>query len=135
MEIRNCPSCGKIFAYTLRNLCPECIKEDELSFNKVRDYIHENPNANLEEVAEAAEVTTKKVLEYLKEGRLMLKSSSGAMLQCEVCSEPILSGRLCEKCSREFKKGMWAGPREKRLDRGSTKAKVHLSKLIRDDRR
>ncbi|WP_245984897.1 hypothetical protein [Biomaibacter acetigenes] len=52
MELRNCPVCGKLFVYTVRNLCPECAKKDEENFEKVRQYLYDVPQATLEEIAE-----------------------------------------------------------------------------------
>lgn len=109
MDLRNCPKCGKLFVYRHRNLCPECLKKDEKAFDRVREFLNDNPHASLEEVSNATEVSTKNVLEYLKEGRLMLRNDNvNILLNCEICKEPILSGRLCEKCSNKFKKRVCA---------------------------
>lgn len=135
MDLRNCPECGKLFVYNHRNLCPECLKKDEEDFERVRDFINNNPRATLEEVSEATEVSTKNILEYLKEGRLMLRSNNvNILLNCEICGEPILSGRICEKCSSKFRRELISHKKSSFIDK-DMKGKIHLSKLSRDDRR
>lgn len=132
MDLRNCPSCGKLFVYTVRNLCPNCIKEDEHDFNKVRDYLYDNPEATIEDVTAETGVDSKKVLEYLKEGRLMLKSNNPNLLTCESCNEPILTGKFCDKCAADMKRQFSATLFPKNED---MKGKLHLSKYQRDQKR
>ena len=42
MDIRNCKSCGALFNYTGRNICPACVKKLEAKFEQVKKYIREN---------------------------------------------------------------------------------------------
>ena len=135
MKLRNCPQCGKLFVYNHRSLCPECLKKDEEGFDKVRDFIHNNPQASLEDVSKATEVSTKNILEYLKEGRLMLRNNNvNILLNCELCGEPILSGRICEKCGGKFKSELTSREKSMFVDE-DMRGKIHLSKFSRDERR
>lgn len=59
MNLRNCPQCGKLFVYNIRNLCPECIKKDEKDFGCVRDYLYNHPRATIEEISEETGVSYK----------------------------------------------------------------------------
>ncbi|HHY71384.1 MAG TPA: MerR family transcriptional regulator, partial [Thermoanaerobacterales bacterium] len=129
------PQCGKLFVYSHRNLCPECLKKDEQEFDLVRDFLYDNPQASLEEISEATGISTKNILEYLKEGRLMLRNDNvNILLSCELCGEPILSGRMCEKCSGKFKRE-WTSHKKSMFIDEDMKGKIHLSKLSRDERR
>ena len=135
MELRNCPECGKLFVYVHRNLCPDCLKKDEEDFGKVREYINNNPRATIEEVAENTEVSVKQILEYLKEGRLILQSNNvNITLNCEMCREPILTGRLCSKCSDKLKRNFIRRKPSMYLDE-DMKGKIHLSKYSKEERR
>jgi flagellar operon protein (TIGR03826 family) len=129
MELRNCPVCGKLFVYTVRNLCPECAKKDEENFEKVRQYLYDVPQATLEEIAEKTGVPAKNVLEYLKEGRLMLKKSNLNILSCEMCGSPILTGRYCEKCAKEMKEKMDSLKHRAIGVNEDMRGTLHLSKL------
>lgn len=129
MELRNCPVCGKLFVYTVRNMCPQCAKKDEENFEKVRQYLYDVPQATLEEITEKTGVPAKNVLEYLKEGRLMLKKSNRNILSCERCGAPILTGRYCDKCAGEIKKQMDQLKSKAIGINEDMRGKLHLSKL------
>lgn len=134
MELRNCPVCGKVFLYTTRNLCPECAAKEEEDFKKVRDYLYEVPAATMDEISEKTGVPVKKILDFMKEGRLILKKNNiNILLKCERCGEPILTGRYCDKCVEEMKKGFGLrvdNPLEKRSD---MKGKIHITRYRRDE--
>lgn len=96
----NCPRCGKVFVYVSKRLCPECLAKEEEEFRKVKDYLWEHPDSTIEKVSEATGVSTKKILEFLREGRLMLTSNNpNIILKCERCGAPINTGRFCAECS------------------------------------
>lgn len=134
MELRNCPICGKLFVYTVKNMCPECAKEDEANFEKVRSYLSEKPIATLEEVSENTGVPAKNILEYLKAGRLILKKSNMGILSCEMCGAPILTGRYCDKCAREMKKKMDRITSEAIGINEDMRGTLHLSKLKKHEK-
>jgi len=132
VELRNCPECGKVFVYVTRNLCPECAAKEEELFRKVKDYLYEVPGATMEEIYEKTGVPPKKILEFLREGRLILKKENvNLILHCEMCGQPILTGRLCDKCSREMKRkfGVEKVPIHPKED---MKGKIHLSRYQDD---
>lgn len=102
MNVRNCPRCGKIFVPNFSNVCGTCQKEEEGEFTKVKDYLYQNPGASIQEVSEATEVPTERILKYLREGRLQLTSHDNLILSCESCDKPILTGRFCESCTSKM---------------------------------
>ncbi|AEF17914.1 flagellar operon protein TIGR03826 [Thermoanaerobacterium xylanolyticum LX-11] len=107
MDIKNCKRCGKLYNYTGFDLCPECFNKDEEDFIKIRDYIERNPQATVVEVSKATDVEVKRILDFLKEGRLILGSkNTNISLTCERCGKKILSGRYCESCSRELERSL-----------------------------
>ena len=102
-EIRNCPRCGKIFTYFTRPICNRCIDIEEGEFNVVKDYIYENPGATISEVAQETEVSVDKIMRFLREERLEIKSeNSNLVLGCEKCGRSINSGRFCENCKGQI---------------------------------
>ncbi|KPU26438.1 MerR family transcriptional regulator [Caloranaerobacter sp. TR13] len=106
MNIKNCSKCGKIFAYDgINKLCPKCRKEEEEEFSRVKEYIYNNPGANIQLVSEETGVPVKKILRYLREGRLELKDEyNNLILACERCGKPIKTGRFCDKCVVELQR-------------------------------
>lgn len=118
MNVKNCVRCGKIFNYMGKALCPKCIDDDERDFLTVKQYLWDNPGASIADISEATEVDEKKIIIYLREGRLQLTpGQTGIILRCERCETIIYSGRYCDDCvkeiSKEFKAG-FGGPEEER---------------------
>ena len=130
MDIRNCNRCGKIYAYDGFNICIKCRREDEEDFKKVKEYIDENPGANISEVSEKTEVDTRKIINFLRQGRLEIEDKDNLLLDCERCGVPIKTGRFCKKCTiemqREFKQSIGGGKDPKELRTGKAKEKIRI---------
>lgn len=98
METRNCPRCGKIFAMIREPICKQCVQEEEAIFDKVREYVKENQNSTIREVADACEVSTKRILQYIRDGKLDAASGMSGEVVCSKCGKNIRTGRMCEAC-------------------------------------
>ena len=99
MNLRNCARCGKMFNYIGgQPICDPCKKALEDDFQKVKQYIQDNPAATLKQISEDNEVTTKQIQQWIREERLMFSKDSPLQLLCENCGEPIQTGRFCAKC-------------------------------------
>jgi len=98
MEIRNCPKCKAVFTYAGYEICPACMKADEAVFEDVRLYLKEHPDNSLTVVAAETGVSAKKILRYVKEGRLEISHGMHGEVVCRKCGKPIKKGRYCEKC-------------------------------------
>ena len=100
MEARNCIKCKQVFNYINTPYCPKCVKEEEVVFDSVREYIKENPNCTLMETVDATGVSVKKITKYIKDGRLEIsKGMQGEnIFQCELCGIPIIKGKYCDSC-------------------------------------
>lgn len=107
MNVRNCRKCGRIFNYVAGpHICPACRERLEADFQRVKEYVRENPGAIISEVAEVCEVEISQIHQWLREERLQLTEGSAITLQCETCGAPILSGRYCDKCRKELTMGL-----------------------------
>ena len=99
MNLRNCARCGKMFNYVAGPaICDSCKKAIEDDFQKVKQYIEENPRASLKQISEDNQVTTKQIQQWIREERLMFSKDSPIQLVCENCGELITTGRFCAKC-------------------------------------
>ncbi|SFQ00743.1 flagellar operon protein TIGR03826 [Butyrivibrio proteoclasticus] len=99
MNLRNCARCGKMFNYIGgQPICEPCKKAIEEDFQRVKAYIIENPTADLKQIAEDNEVTTKQIQQWIREERLMFAENSPLKMTCEKCGARILTGRFCDKC-------------------------------------
>ena len=99
MEVRNCRNCGRLFNYLGGpNICPACRDEVEKKFQDVKEFIRENPRANIQEISEANEVSSSQIRQWIREERLEFSKDSPLQLLCEQCGDPITTGRFCAKC-------------------------------------
>lgn len=105
-EFINCDKCGRMFQ-TIADikLCSRCRESDDDLFKVVREYVYDNPGATVPEVSEATEVTEKKILAFLREGRLETKGDS-MLIDCQKCGSPIASGKYCNNCTNEMSNGL-----------------------------
>ena len=105
MEIKSCSKCERAFAYDGEDLCPKCRYGDDEDFKIVKEYLYDNPGADIKMVSEDTEVEVKKILQYLKEGRIVIaEGSENTALACERCSVAINMGRFCNKCIAKMEK-------------------------------
>jgi len=103
-DVRNCKKCGKIFNYIGGlPICPVCKQKDEEDFKRVKEYLYENPGANITQISTDLDISVETIKRYLKEGRLEIIGDEGNLiLECEMCGKAIKTGRYCELCEREL---------------------------------
>ncbi len=100
-SMRNCPKCGNVFTYIKTPICPDCQEKEEQIFETVRRYLKDNPNKTLQEVADETEVSIKKILKYIKEGRIDIGDST-ITFPCENCGKEINKGKYCPECAKKI---------------------------------
>lgn len=133
MDIRNCSRCGKVYRYDGFKICPNCRREDEADFEKVKEYIDEHPGANIKEVSDATEIDSRKIIEFLRAGRLEIMDENNLILSCERCGKPIKTGRFCDKCAFEIQKELKGAITKKiaPID-GRAREKIRITEKYRD---
>ena len=133
MDVRNCSRCGKVYRYDGFRVCPNCRREDEADFQKVKEYIDEHPGANIKEVSEATEIDSRKIMEFLRAGRLEIMDENNLILSCERCGKPIKTGKFCDKCAFEIQKELKGAIAKKivPIDQRA-KEKIRITEKYRD---
>lgn len=96
-KVQQCRQCKRLFQSYGANVCPECADKIDKDFISVKDFLYDNPNANVIEIIEETGVSEKTVLSFLREGRLSVSSNNG-ILECSECGAPISTGRYCSSC-------------------------------------
>lgn len=131
MDLRNCPHCGKIFSYDgTSKVCNVCRNNEESDFQKVKDYLWDNPNATIEEVHTETEVERELIIKFVREGRLLSEGIDfDFMVECERCGLPIPSGRFCNKCQQELLNG-FSSNKKKKTDKEDKPAKNANDKMF-----
>lgn len=105
MDLRSCTKCERAYSFDGNALCPKCRYEDDGDFKIVKEYLYDNPGADIKAVAQDTEVEVRKILQYLKEGRISITAGSeNTALSCERCDASINIGKYCNKCVNEMKK-------------------------------
>ena len=104
MEVKNCKSCGRLYNYIggVYRLCPECMKKLEEKFQEVKDYIEDNPRADMREISENCDVSTRQIEQWIREERLSFSEDSPIGIACEMCGATIRTGRYCERCKNDM---------------------------------
>lgn len=100
MELMNCKNCKRLFNYIAGDsICPKCKELLEDKFQEVKKFIRENPGSNVDEVAEACDISVKQIRRWVREERLSFTDDSLVGLECERCGKMIHSGRFCKECA------------------------------------
>ncbi len=130
MDVRNCKKCGKLFNFNGDSLCPMCQKEMEDKFFEVRDYIYQNPSANMSMVAEENDVPIQQIKKWVRQERLIFSKDAGISIDCESCGRPILTGRYCKECkgkmTNKFTSMYQQNPVEQKDEKKSSKGKMRF---------
>ncbi|MCL2202316.1 MAG: flagellar protein [Defluviitaleaceae bacterium] len=98
MNVINCPRCGRMFSKDQHPICKECMKAEEEKFEEVRLFVKDNPHCSAQEVSEACEISVKRLMHYVREGKLEISQGMAELITCSKCGRPIKSGRMCERC-------------------------------------
>ena len=103
MKLVNCSECGRVFSSSGSSICPDCRRKEEEEFELVKDYLWDNPNSTVEEVAEETGVDRDRIIKFMKENRL---ESEGLVikhsLECKRCGKEISSGIFCSSCRNKM---------------------------------
>lgn len=104
MEVKNCKNCGRLYNYIggVYRLCPECMRKLEEKFQEVKNYIEDNPRADMREISEKCDVSTRQIEQWIREERLSFSDDSPIGIACEVCGATIRTGRYCERCKNDL---------------------------------
>ncbi len=107
MEVKNCKGCGKIFNYISGPpLCASCTAALDLKFEKVKEYVYDNPGAGIQQVSEELDVPIPQIKQWIREERLAFAEDSMIGLECEGCGVTIKTGRFCKSCKDKLAKGL-----------------------------
>lgn len=119
-----------------RDICPDCYDREEQDFAKVKEFLWDKKHASVDEVSEKTGVKKKKVVKFIRNGRL---NASGLAIElyltCEGCGEPITEGRFCPTCREKLIQGFATGPDKQRDDNLREHEIINKGKMYTADRR
>ena len=106
MNVRNCRKCGRVFNYIIgQTLCLSCRDALEGKFKEVKEYVQKNRGCTINDVAEACDVDSNQIRQWIREERLEFTEDSMIGLACEICGASIRTGRYCDKCKTHLTSG------------------------------
>ena len=102
MDFKNCNQCGKIFlAEKNEDMCPQCIKKNEISFYRVREYLRKEPEADMKQISEDCDVSMNLIKSWVKRELIEIANQENEDgPKCARCKTPIRTGRYCVKCKK-----------------------------------
>lgn len=117
MEVRNCKGCGTLFNFLGGvPLCANCQKDLEKKYEEVKEYVYNNPGANIQKVADDNEVSITQIKKWVREERLEFTADSAVALDCENCGSPIKTGRFCPQCKDKMTSKLGSIYQEKKIE-------------------
>ena len=130
-NVKQCKQCGILFQSMGSNICPNCAEEMDRQFHTVKNYLYDNPEANVFDIARDTGVAENLILRFLREGLLTVSVADGS-LTCEECGTPITGGRYCSTCERRLENVLIGAIKQdprKQADthKNATGARMHVS--------
>lgn len=103
MDTVNCKSCGRLFIYQSGPpICKKCLSILDEKFEKVKEYLYDNPGASIQNISEENDVSVQQITKWVREERLEFTSESIIGVDCEICGEIIKTGRYCKRCKDDL---------------------------------
>lgn len=138
MTIRNCKKCGKIYQYDgVHKICLECRRKEEKDFEKVKEFLRENPSSSINKVSEETGVEKKTIIEFIKNDRLIAEDIEiEETIRCQRCGREIKHGKYCEKCISDFKGEIESIKKEKEAKKKEgyrSKENMHVADRLKDN--
>ncbi|MBB6731812.1 hypothetical protein [Cohnella zeiphila] len=98
LQVDQCPGCGGLYRANSRHLCPNCSAEEDGQLQTIERQLRRNRFLNNEQVAELASVRPERIRSWIRNGKLKLYDYPNLSDECDLCSQPIRSGKLCGSC-------------------------------------
>lgn len=103
MSVEICERCHRLFTKTSKNICHNCLKEEEEAYKKVRMYIKRNKHLDMITVSKETGVSLDLIILFLQDGRIDMGGNE-VTYPCKDCGAPIQSGAYCMDCQSEYSK-------------------------------
>lgn len=97
-----CSKCHRLFNTVIdTDTCPECNIILEQIYKNVKKYIRSNSLAGIAEVSLECNISTKQILKWIREERLIFAKDSEVGIPCLNCGITIRSGKYCIPCTKK----------------------------------
>ena len=73
--LRNCINCGEVHTQPTK-MCEKCRERENELYQKVKNYLWDNPNSTVERIHEDTGVKREKIVQFVREGRFVVADGS-----------------------------------------------------------
>ena len=102
MTIIQCKLCRKPFSSSGSKFCIDCLRQIELDFLVVKEFIYDNRRADIETIARETGVSKMVIQHLIREGRFYyedVQTEGAGVYKCKVCGKPAAgSDKICRDC-------------------------------------
>lgn len=138
MNLKNCPRCGKLFMPTIKDICPNCLREIDQEYDKCSKFLRENRGASMNQLHEETDVSIKQIMTFIREGRITVTQMPNLSYPCESCGEAIKAGTICDNCRKRLANEMANSEEDKRraeeLGKQENQMKFKIDDRLRRER-
>ena len=141
MAFCQCEYCKKICNMQGHKLCPECSKELDGIYKKIRKHMYmTGGRVTAAKIVEELNVPEQAVDYLIRDNRLVLDRGAENMGKCKICGNSTDGDILCRECRKKFADGIQKYQKDRVQQKESVKtdkmhysASVHPLKRKRDD--
>ena len=100
---RQCPKCGAWLSVIIDRdtICNRCGHEEKSDYGKIKEFIYDNGASPANIISLATGVSEDIIDFFLKEEYIEVAEDSPTFFTCEICGNPIRTGRVCPACSKK----------------------------------
>ncbi len=85
-----------------RYVCENCGADVLTDFGRVKAYLEENGPSNAIEISDATGIPRRKIMDFIREGRVEIAQGDSDILFCEGCGKAIRYGTHCPECEKRM---------------------------------
>ncbi len=108
MDYKYCKRCNKLYNYGTDRFCTDCLKAMDDTVLRIRDYLDENPGANVVSIRDELDIPEKDILFLIKEKRIEFTQIDTSSIRgnCAKCGKPVIAEKYCRECKEKMSQEM-----------------------------
>jgi len=102
--ISNCFHCHRPFTRVRGMICPACVRQEHDDYLQILDFLRNQPDSTMTQVAAATGIAEVRILRLLRAGKIRLRQEKDTVVSCKRCQRLLSEGEkmLFEKTGRQI---------------------------------